>query len=194
MFSLYPREGESCSVVSDSLRPHGLYRPHGILQARILECVAVLQGAFPNQGLNPGLPHCRWTLYQLSHHRSPRTLEWVVYPFSGRSSWPRNQTGFPALQSDSLPAELPGKPPKSSSHSVMSDSLRPPIVHGILQARILVWVAVPFSRRSSQPRDWTQVIHSLSHQGSPRILEWVAYPFSSRSSQPRNQTGVSYIA
>ena len=29
--------------------------------------------------------------------------------------------------------------------------------HGILQARILEWVAVPFARRSSQPRDQTQV-------------------------------------
>ena len=33
------------------------------------------------------------------------------------------------------------------------------IVHGILQARILKWVAVPFSRGSSQPRDGTQVSH-----------------------------------
>ena len=32
-------------------------------------------------------------------------------------------------------------------------------VHGILQARILEWLAVPFSRRSPQPRDWTQVSH-----------------------------------
>ena len=42
------------------------------------------------------------------------------------------------------------------SHSVMSDSLGPQglyTVHGILQARILEWVAVPFSRVSSQPRD-----------------------------------------
>ena len=31
------------------------------------------------------------------------------------------------------------------------------VVHGILQARILEWVADPFSRGSSQPRDWTQV-------------------------------------
>ena len=30
-------------------------------------------------------------------------------------------------------------------------------VHGILQARILEWVAIPFFRRSSQPRDRTQV-------------------------------------
>ena len=34
-----------------------------------------------------------------------------------------------------------------------------PEVHGILQARILEWVAFPFSRGSSQPRDRTQVSH-----------------------------------
>ena len=33
------------------------------------------------------------------------------------------------------------------------------IVHGILQARVLEWVAPPFSRGSSEPRDWTQVSH-----------------------------------
>ena len=33
-------------------------------------------------------------------------------------------------------------------------------VRGILQARILEWVDFPFSRGSSQPRDWTQVSHS----------------------------------
>ena len=32
-------------------------------------------------------------------------------------------------------------------------------VHGILQARILEWAAVPFSRGSSQPRDQTQIAH-----------------------------------
>ena len=73
-------------------------------------------------------------------------------------------------------------------------------VHGILQARILEWVAFLFSRVSLQPRGWTQVyphcswiLYLLDHQGSPRILESVAYPFSSRSSQLRNQTGVSGI-
>ena len=74
-------------------------------------------------------------------------------------------------------------------------------VHGILQARILEWVAIPFSKGSSQPRDQTQVsciaggfFYQLSHKGSSRILEWVAYLFSSGSSRPRNQTGVSCIA
>ena len=32
-------------------------------------------------------------------------------------------------------------------------------IHGLLQARILEWVAFPFSRKSSQPRNWTQVSH-----------------------------------
>ena len=49
----------------------------------------------------------------------------------------------------------------------MSDSLRPvdcsppsSSVHGVLQARILEWVAISFSRGSSWPRDWTQVSHT----------------------------------
>ena len=45
----------------------------------------------------------------------------------------------------------------SESLSVMADSSYGPLVHGILQARILEWVDFPFSRGSSQPRDrtWT---------------------------------------
>ena len=39
----------------------------------------------------------------------------------------------------------------------MDCSLLGSSVHGILQARILEWVAIPFSRGSSQPRDWAQV-------------------------------------
>ena len=50
---------------------------------------------------------------------------------------------------------------ESESHSVVSNSATPDYtVHGILQARILQWVAVPFSRGSSQPRDRTQVSHT----------------------------------
>ena len=50
-------------------------------------------------------------------------------------------------------------------------------VHGILQARVLEWVAIPFSRGSSQPRDWTRlgllncrhILYCLNHQGSPTL-------------------------
>ena len=50
---------------------------------------------------------------------------------------------------------------ESESHSVVSDSLQhlDYTIHGILQARILEWVAFPFSTGSSQPRDGTQVSH-----------------------------------
>ena len=45
-----------------------------------------------NSKLYSGLPHCRQILYQLSHKGRPIILEWVAYPFSSRSSQPRNQT------------------------------------------------------------------------------------------------------
>ena len=70
---------------------------------------ALLQGIFPTCGSNPGLLHCRWILYHLSHQGSPRILEWVASSFSRGSSQPRIEPGSPALQADSLPAELPGK-------------------------------------------------------------------------------------
>ena len=54
--------------------------------------LSLLQGIFPTQGSNPGLPCCRQILYQMSHKRSPRILAWVAYPFSSGSCWPRNWT------------------------------------------------------------------------------------------------------
>ena len=39
--------------------------------------LSLLQGIFLVQGSNPGFPHCRQILYQLSHKGSPRVLEWV---------------------------------------------------------------------------------------------------------------------
>ena len=53
---------------------------------------------------------------------------------------------------------------KSKCRSVVSDSLWPhglwpTRVHGIFQVRILEWVTISFSRRSSLPRDQTQVSH-----------------------------------
>ena len=82
-------ESESDSDVSDSLRPH--WNSPG--QNTGVGSCSFLQGIFPAQGSNPHLPHCRQILYQLSHKRIPRILEWVAYPFSSGSSRPRNQTG-----------------------------------------------------------------------------------------------------
>ena len=55
-------------------------------------CHALLQGIFPTQGSNPGLPHYRQILYHLSHPRSPGILDWVAYPFSRGSSSFRDRT------------------------------------------------------------------------------------------------------
>ena len=73
-------------------------------------CHTLLQGIFPTQGSDPGLPHCKWILYYPSHQGSPRILEWVAYPFSEALSDPGMEPGSPALQVDSLPVELPRKP------------------------------------------------------------------------------------
>ena len=65
-------ESESHSVVSDSLRPCGLYSPQNSPgQNTGVGSLSFLQGIFPTQGSNPGLLHCRWVLYQLSHKGSP---------------------------------------------------------------------------------------------------------------------------
>ena len=69
LYCLYPyQQSESRSVLSDSLRPHGLYSPwNSPGQNNGVGILSLLQGIFPTQGSNPGLPHCRWILYQLSH-------------------------------------------------------------------------------------------------------------------------------
>ena len=91
-------ESESRSVVSNSLRSHGLYSPRNSPgQNTGVSSLSLLQGIFPTQGSNPGLLHCRRILYQLSHKGSPGILEWVAYPFSRGSSWPRNQTGVSCI-------------------------------------------------------------------------------------------------
>ena len=66
-------ESESRSVMSDSLRPHGLYSPwNSPGQNTGISSLSILQGIIPTQGSDPGLPHYRQILYQLSHKGIPR--------------------------------------------------------------------------------------------------------------------------
>ena len=60
---------QSCPTLCN---PMG-YTVRGILQTRILEWVAFpfSRGILSTQGSNPGFPHCRWILYQLSHKGNP---------------------------------------------------------------------------------------------------------------------------
>ena len=65
-------EYESRSVMSDSLQPCGLYSPwNSPGQNTGVGSLSLFQGIFPTQSSNPGLPHCRQILYQLSHKGSP---------------------------------------------------------------------------------------------------------------------------
>ena len=144
---------------------------------------------------------------------------WSGLPFLSPRDLPNPgiKPGSPALQADALPSEPPGKPKVKMKVAQLCPTVCDPtdcVVHGILQARILEWVAFPFSRGSSQPRGRTQVSCIaggfftswatreaqyffkplfLVGGGGGRILEWAAIPFSRRSSQPRDWTRVSHI-
>ena len=68
-------ENESHSVMSDSVRPHGLYSPWNSPGHNTeVGSLFLLQGIFPTQELNPGLLHCRRILYQLSHKGSCKSV------------------------------------------------------------------------------------------------------------------------
>ena len=72
---VHESESESHSVVSDSLWLRGLYSSWNSLgQNTGVGSLSLLQGIFPTQGLNLGLPHCRRILYQLSHKESKKII------------------------------------------------------------------------------------------------------------------------
>ena len=113
-----------------------------------------------------------------------KVLEWGAIAFSKRSSWPRDwilgtivvhnapESRQSCLVTQSCPTlcasmdySLPGSP-----------------IHGILQARILEWVAISFSKRSSWPRDWIWVSwinrRILYHWATREAQVWLAQLFS----------------
>ena len=68
-------ESGSHSVVSDPLRPHGLYSPwNSPGQNTGVGSLSLFQRIFPTQGSKPSVPHWKWILYQLSHKGSP----WIL--------------------------------------------------------------------------------------------------------------------
>ena len=80
----YFLESEICSVMSNSLQPHGLYSPG---KNTGVGSLSFLQWIFSTQGSNPGLLHCRQILYQLSHMGSPPSRCQLPYypPMPGSS-------------------------------------------------------------------------------------------------------------
>ena len=125
-----------------------------------------------------------------------------------------------AYQREACPsASFPGNQKASKSESEVAQSCltlcdamdyTPPgsSIHGILQARILEWVAISFSKSISQsesevaqscltlcdPMDYSQPVSTVDGILQANILEWVAISFSKGSSRPRDQIRVSCIA
>ena len=73
-------------------------------------CHTLFQGIFPTQGSNWALLHCRRILHCLSHQESPRTLEWVAYPFFVGTSWLRNGTRVSWIAEILYQLSYPGSP------------------------------------------------------------------------------------
>ena len=94
---------------------------------------------------SPACPWCNWGPIK---QRPRPAFHWAVLP-----CFYRDLDASPGLSTRrGLPTRWVSDCVRES-HSVMSNCM----VHGIFQARILEWVAFPFSRGSSQPRDRTQV-------------------------------------
>ena len=130
-------------------------------------CHFLLQRIFPTQGSNPGLPHCRWILCQVSHQGSPCTTilcdKWYIRIVSDMCV----HVGHSVMSNSCDPVKC--SPPGTS-------------VHGILQARILgSWVFLnsrvgcrfllqrifPNQESIPGPLHCRQVLYHLRHQGSP---------------------------
>ena len=62
----------NCSLTGSSVHGDSLGKNSG------LGCHALLQGIFPTQGLNPGLPHCRQIFYCLSYQGSRQINEFII--------------------------------------------------------------------------------------------------------------------
>ena len=104
--------------MSESLRPCGL-SPARLLcpwdsagKCTGVGCHALLQGIFLTQGSNPGLNIAGRFFYHLGYQGSSIILERVAYAMPSPRDLPdpEIEPGSPALQADSLPVELPGKP------------------------------------------------------------------------------------
>ena len=161
--SIVSSSSESRSIVSNCLQPRGRYSPwKSPGQKTGVGCFPLLQGIFSTQGSNPGLPHCRWILYQLSHKGSldlNDTLLWHLWssaPLSGLVNLPN-----------------------LCSKILSQDS------------KIITWIFLPtliHRNGDINVRKWKSLSHVRLFATQARILKWIAFPFSRGSSQPRDRT------
>ena len=133
-------------------RPPG-YSVRGILQARTpasLRALALAGGFFltlPGDLPNPGLPHCRWSLHQLSHQGSPGYWSGSSVPSPGDLPGPRMEPGLPGGSADEFSCSagdlgsIPGLgryPGEWNSYPLQYSGLENSmdyIVHGVAKSR-----------------------------------------------------------
>ena len=146
-----------CSIPASSLRDF----PG---KSSTVGCHLLLQGIFPTWGSKPSLPHCRQTLYRLSHQGSPSIMVAAAAKLLQSC----------LTLSDPMDCSLPGSS-----------------IHGIFQARTLEWVAISFSNAwkwkvksesevapiLSNPMDCSLPGSSVHGIFQARVLEWGAIAF-----------------
>ena len=217
-------KSESHSVVSDSLWPHVLYSPWNSPGQNTGMCsLSLLQGIFPTQESNPGLPHCRWILYQRTQKGSPRILERLI-----NLKWGRAGTACSGsvtcwvlaiwAQEDSMSAwswqanigsrwfGFCGHRRANTSDRWHVHTLRCLDKSGYnLRSWHINWMLCPLDSRTMDPWNmvfllWSSIMDCCLPGSSVHgifqawILESVAIPFSRGSSRSRDQTRVSYIS
>ena len=153
--------------MSDSLRSQGTPQA----QNTEVGSLSLPQGIFPTQGSNPGLPHSS----PAALPRTPRILERVAYPFSSRSSRPRNQTGVSCIVGGFFTnwaiREVPSStwiPPKFLSPAKPSSELRPHLSSGLqnIVRAFRIQYAVIFTPHNHLSLDhWSQTL-PITHSGT----------------------------
>ena len=129
-----------------TLQPHELHSPG---KNTGVGCHSLLQGIFPTQRSNQGLPHCRQILYRLSHSYHKIHCESCLHLYRWKPRCSNSASPAAAAKSrQSCPTlcdPIDSSPPGSA-------------VPGILQARTLEWVAISFSNAWK----WKGKVKSLS--------------------------------
>ena len=148
-----------CSPTGSSVRGDSPGRIIGV------GCHALLQGIFPTQRSNPGLPHCRRILYQLNHKGS-LTIEFLkgillqfCFVLFFKSFSPLGTVACALTgRKDSYHIMCYAQLFRCSTLCNPTDCNLPgSSLHGVFQAKILEWVAIAYYRGSSWPRDWTGI-------------------------------------
>ena len=150
-WSILVKESESSSIVFNPLGLHGLCSPWNSPGQNTGGGSLFLFSRRSSQPRNPGLRHWRQILYQQNYKGSPTILEWVAYPFSRESSWPRNQTRVCCILGHSLPTELSGKPYRSLDNTIWNG--RDHFTWTYSKASIIHWASLVTQMIKNLPRN-----------------------------------------